>query len=268
LTSRLQRLHIAVDRLHSNQNDTPLQKVFAALPQTPTFEKYHEMIEAKMKSGFQFSQIRYSDLRHWGIENAHHRQLLLSEIQEHVDSTSFLVDLFSNLPKTPGFREYLKTFQENRITEDALQIIDLEYLERMGVRSSIHRNILMAEITTFINDRNFLHIFFKELPQDPEFRFYQMMFQHQKINREKMKCLKSAQLTELGIVNPDHRKLIIEQIETSTLSPLENFSIEQNHHLSDFESDSESTLGSDFMDEIYHKPQHKPSVAPCTELWV
>ena len=166
--------------------------------------------------------------------------------------------MFSNLPKTPGFREYLKTFQENRITEDALQIIDCESLERMGVKSPIHQRILMEQITTFIvpqhnpsvtirvleNDRNFLHIFFKQLPQDPSFRFYQMMFQHQQINRVKMKTLTSAQLTEMGIMNPDHRKLILDQIATSIFSPLENFSIEQNHHLSDFESESESTFGS------------------------
>eukprot|EP00492_Amphilonche_elongata_P003155 TRINITY_DN3464_c0_g1_i1.p1 TRINITY_DN3464_c0_g1~~TRINITY_DN3464_c0_g1_i1.p1 ORF type:complete len:164 (-),score=20.72 TRINITY_DN3464_c0_g1_i1:214-705(-) len=145
--------------------------------------------------------------------------------------------------------------------------------KKYGVNSAIHRAILMKQIEEFINGRNYLHLFFKQLPQNSDFQFYHMVFEHHGLNRRKIRKVTNGKLLEMGIMNPQHRKILLEQIAFPSIDLYEhqfpteriddpNKAADANSHekqaaaqvLSDEEE--ESTLGSDFMDEIYHTPKN------------
>lgn len=253
LSSRLQRLHIAVHRLNSTKED-PIDQLFSGLPQTPAFKKYRKLISKKTQDGLSLGHVHYHDLRDWGITNAHHRTLLLNRIKQFAEDSDYLVDLFNTLPQNTKFRSYMQTFRDHKVTEDALRWIDDQSLRAFGVESPMHRALIVQRIEEFIDGRNYLSIFFKQLPQDCDFRFYHMVFEHHGITEDTIQKLSNADLVAMGIVNERHRKILLRYMAASLNC------IDKIERMSSFglllDDEEDSSLGSDFMDEIYHTPKN------------
>jgi len=252
LSSRLQRLHIAVHRLNS-ANEDPIDQLFTALPQTSAFKDYRKLISEKTQDGLSLGHVHYHDLRDWGITNAHHRTLLLNRIKQFAEDSDYLVDLFNLLPQNSNFRSYMQTFREHKVTEDALRWIDDQSLRAFGVESQMHRALIVQRIEEFIDGRNYLSLLFKQLPQDCDFRFYHMVFEHHGVTEDTIQKLSNADLVAMGIVNEKHRKILLRHMAASL------YCIDKIERMSSFgnlvDDEDDSSLGSDFMDEIYHTPK-------------
>jgi len=162
--------------------------------------------------------------------------------------------LFNTLPQNTKFRSYMQTFRDHKVTEDALRWIDDQSLRAFGVESPMHRALIVQRIEEFIDGRNYLSIFFKQLPQDCDFRFYHMVFEHHGITEDTIQKLSNADLVAMGIVNERHRKILLRYM-TASLN-----CIDKIERMSSFglllDDEEDSSLGSDFMDEIYHTPKN------------
>jgi len=263
LNNRLDHLNCAVHRLHTTKTD-PLDQLFEGVPVTAEFEDYRKLISEKTQDGMSPVYVRDNDLQDWGIKNAHHRNLLTDRIQQHAEEykTDYLEELFKTFMPTPTFRSYQQAFRNHKVAENELKWIDDQALRAFGVESQVHRELIMHRVEEFIDGRNFLSLLFKELPQDHEFRFYHMVFEHHGVTEKNISNLSHKDLISMGIVNEVHRKILLRHIVQDV------YSVRGILHQDDEDEELEDTdsLGSDFMDEAYHTP--KTSVASSDEFYL